>query len=91
MDMTLDNRPLIVSEPYPKTLDLIFSPERKAQRFEQYRILEMESEDVNDLNDDIISEITYIIGQPPLDGGFMSSQRVRYSHFPWLNLGWHSP
>ncbi|CCN48691.1 putative 2-hydroxyacid dehydrogenase [Vibrio nigripulchritudo MADA3029] len=69
--MTLDNRPLIVSAPYPRTLDLIFSPERKAQLFEQYRILEMESEDVNNLNDDIISEITYIIGQPPLDEQFI--------------------
>ncbi len=61
-----DSKPVAISAPEPRTLDLIFSPEALTRLKETYRIVEADPEDIAGLGDAILSEARYIIGQPPL-------------------------
>lgn len=62
-----DNRPLAISAPAPRTLDLIFTPETLKDLHRRYRIVEADPEDIAGLGDDVLGNAHYIIGQPPLD------------------------
>ncbi|WDZ76760.1 hydroxyacid dehydrogenase [Ensifer adhaerens] len=66
-DTKTDNRPLAISAPAPRTLDLIFTPEALKDLHRRYRIVEADPDDISGLGDDILSQTRYIIGQPPLD------------------------
>ncbi len=61
-----DSKPVAISAPEPRTLDLIFSPEALTRLKETYRIVEADPEDIAGLGDATLSEARYIIGQPPL-------------------------
>ncbi len=56
-----DSRPLVISIPEPRSLELIFTPPDLARLRAAYRIVEVESMDTGD-----IAEASFIIGQPPL-------------------------
>lgn len=60
-------RPLVLSCPLPRSLDLIFQPEQKARLFADYEIVETSDETLAHLPDDVLGRAQYIIGQPPLD------------------------
>lgn len=60
------NKPLVISAPDPRSLDLIFSNENKDKLFSMYDVLEVEPEDVDQLDPAILAQARYIIGQPPL-------------------------
>ncbi|MDQ0318534.1 phosphoglycerate dehydrogenase-like enzyme [Pararhizobium capsulatum DSM 1112] len=64
--MAAGQKKLVISAPEPRTLDLIFTKEARAALDERYRIIETDPEDVAGLDDAILGEISYIIGQPPL-------------------------
>lgn len=64
--MTDTTRPLAISAPEPRTLDLIFTPEALDRLRTRYRIVEADPEDIAGLGDAVLSEARYIIGQPPL-------------------------
>jgi len=64
--MSDDKKPLVISAPAPRTLDLIFSDEARRALHAGYRILEADAEDIAGLPDDVLREARYIIGQPPL-------------------------
>lgn len=64
--MPQDSRPLVLSCPLPRTLDLIFSPENLERLHTRYRIVETTDEALPGLSDAILGEARYIIGQPPL-------------------------
>lgn len=57
-----DNRPLIISIPEPRSLELIFTSEDEARLRRDFRIVEG-SESILEEN---IAEAAFIIGQPPL-------------------------
>lgn len=57
-----DNRPLIISIPEPRSLELIFTSEDEARLRSDFRIVEG-SESILEEN---IAEAAFIIGQPPL-------------------------
>lgn len=59
-----DNRPLAISAPAPRTLDLIFTPETLKDLHRRYRIVEADPEDIAGLGDDVLGNAHYIIGQP---------------------------
>ncbi|MBB3976438.1 phosphoglycerate dehydrogenase-like enzyme [Rhizobium azooxidifex] len=61
-----DTRPVAISAPEPRTLELIFTPEALKRLKETYRIVEADPEDIAGLGDDVLSQARYIIGQPPL-------------------------
>lgn len=64
--MTEDTRPLVLSCPLPRTLDLIFSEENLKRLHARYRIVETTDEALPGLPDAVLAEARYIIGQPPL-------------------------
>ena len=67
-----DTRPLILSCPLPRTLPLLFAPDRLAELRARYRIVETTDEALPDLPDAVLAEARYIIGQPPLDGATLA-------------------
>jgi len=61
-----DIRPLIVSIPEPRALDLIFTPADLAELRRKYQIVEGEGKGVAAVLDLNLPDATYLIGQPPL-------------------------
>ncbi len=62
-----DTRPLILSCPLPRSLPLIFAPDRLAELRARYRIVETTDEGLPALPEEVLAEARYIIGQPPMD------------------------
>ena len=58
--------PLIISAPQPRTLDLIFSKTGRSTLLARYRFVEADPEGVAGLGAEILGQVRYIIGQPPL-------------------------
>ncbi|ASY71241.1 hydroxyacid dehydrogenase [Sinorhizobium fredii] len=65
--MSETNRPLVISAPAPRTLELIFSRQAQDELNRRYRIVEADPENIAGLDDATLAEVRYIIGQPPLD------------------------
>lgn len=59
-------RPVVISAPAPRDLDLIFTPSALAALRQQYEIHEADSENLDALPDDVLAATRYIIGQPPI-------------------------
>ncbi|KEC70437.1 phosphoglycerate oxidoreductase [Rhizobium leguminosarum bv. phaseoli CCGM1] len=64
--MTNAERPLAISAPEPRTLDLIFSDKARAELHAKYEVIEADPENIAGLSDEILGRARYIIGQPPL-------------------------
>ena len=60
------SRPLVISAPDPRTLDLIFTTDALKDLHDNYEIIEADPDNIAALNDEILSQARYIIGQPPL-------------------------
>jgi len=67
-----DARPLILSCPLPRTLPLIFAPDRLAELHARYRVIETTDETLADLPDATLAEARHVIGQPPLSQGTLA-------------------
>lgn len=67
-----DDRPLILSCPLPRSLDLIFTPEDLARLRAKYRLIETTDEALPALPPEVLAEARYIIGQPPLDAELLA-------------------
>lgn len=64
--MTKQSKPIVISCPEPRSLDLIFSPEKLAFFHENYDVIEVAETEVSNLNPTILGAATFILGQPPL-------------------------
>lgn len=64
--MTGKERPLVISAPHPRTLDLIFSDDARSALNADYRVVEHEPNDVDQLPAETLADVRYIVGQPPL-------------------------
>jgi phosphoglycerate dehydrogenase-like enzyme len=67
-----DTRPLVISIPEPRTLDLIFTPDDLKALRGTYRIVESEGEGAPSVLEQHLPEASYIIGQPPLPRDLLS-------------------
>ncbi len=65
-------RPLILSCPLPRTLPLIFAPDRLADLHARYRVVDTTDEGLADLPDETLTQVRHIIGQPPLTEGTLA-------------------
>ena len=61
-----DPRPLAISAPFPRTLELIFTPEARDRLHARYEVLEADPERIGALDPAVLARARYIIGQPPL-------------------------
>jgi phosphoglycerate dehydrogenase-like enzyme len=68
----MTDRPLILSCPLPRTLPLLFAPDRLSILFDRYDVVETTDEGLPHLPADTLQEARYIIGQPPLDPGLLA-------------------
>lgn len=66
------DRPLVISAPEPRSLDLIFAPAARTEFEARYRVVEVEAEQVAGLPAEVLGQARYIIGQPPLDAGTLA-------------------
>ena len=64
--MTERAKPLVISAPDPRTLELIFTDAARAELERRYEILEIETDQLAGLPADVLSKARYIIGQPPI-------------------------
>ncbi len=64
--MIKTEKPLAISAPEPRTLDLIFSDEARRVLHDTYEIVEADPENIAGLGDAVLGKARYIIGQPPL-------------------------
>jgi len=60
-------KPHVISAPEPRTLDLIFRPERLSELHAHYSVSEVDTDTVGQLPDEVLAETRYVIGQPPID------------------------
>jgi phosphoglycerate dehydrogenase-like enzyme len=63
----MTERPIVISAPAPRRLDLIFTPEAQADLRARYEVHEAAEDAVGRLPPDVIAMARYIIGQPPID------------------------
>lgn len=62
----MNTKPIVISCPAPRSLDLIFRPERREDLHRLYEVVETTDEEFADLPLSILHSARYIIGQPPL-------------------------
>ena len=65
--MSTTEKPLVLSIPDPRSLDLIFTDAAQAALHAGYEIVEAEADDLPGLAPDVLAKARYIIGQPPID------------------------
>ncbi|MCR9134507.1 MAG: hydroxyacid dehydrogenase [Alphaproteobacteria bacterium] len=59
-------RPLVISAPAPRDLDLIFTANARKDLQRRYDIHEVDGERLDELPDNVLAEARYIIGQPSI-------------------------
>ena len=59
-------KPLVISAPEPRTLDLIFTPDALERFRAKYRIVEADPDTIATLQPSQLAAARYIVGQPPL-------------------------
>ena len=64
--MASDSKPLVICAPEPRSLDLIFTPDRLAELRGRYDLVETSAEDVVNLGDAVLERARYVLGQPPI-------------------------
>ncbi|HEV7252889.1 MAG TPA: hydroxyacid dehydrogenase [Mesorhizobium sp.] len=61
-----DRKPLVISAPFPRTLELIFTPEALSDFRARYEVVETEPDAIGALPAEVLDGARYIVGQPPL-------------------------
>lgn len=65
-------KPLILSSPAPRTIDMIFTDAAKAQLFDRYQLVEVETDGLDTLPDATLAEVRYVLGQPPIPADLLA-------------------
>lgn len=70
-----DERPLVVSIPDPRSISLIFTPDKERQLRSRYRLVEASPAQAAEVLDRHIGEATFILGQPDLPTAVLQKAR----------------
>jgi phosphoglycerate dehydrogenase-like enzyme len=65
-------KPLVISAPAPRTLDLIFTPDALADLRARYEVHEAAEDALARLPPEVLARARYIIGQPPIDEALLA-------------------
>jgi len=68
----MTGRPVVIAAPEPRTLDLIFRPERLAELRASYDVHEVEADRLGAVPDAVLRDARYVIGQPPIDAELLA-------------------
>lgn len=61
------DRPLVLSAPEPRSLDLIFTAQARARLHATYDVVEVEAGAVTALDPALLGRVRYVLGQPPIN------------------------
>jgi len=65
-------KPLVLSAPDPRSIDLIFTEAARAQLFERYQIVEVATDALAALPDNVLADARYVLGQPPIPAALLA-------------------
>jgi phosphoglycerate dehydrogenase-like enzyme len=71
--MNVSDKPLVISSPEPRSLDLIFTEDARRLLHERYELVEIAGCAVAGLPSAILERARYIIGQPPISAETLSA------------------
>lgn len=65
--MTSGARPIVISAPAPRDIDLIFTPDDRDKLFARYQIVDCEPGALSGLPEETLAHARFVLGQPPID------------------------
>ena len=68
-------KPIVISDPFPRTLNLIFTKKKLKELNTKYKILIAPTKNKKKFYEDHIEKVTYIMGQPDLDRNLLSKAK----------------
>ena len=68
-------KPLVLSAPAPRSLDLIFTPDKRQQLHETYEVVETTDDALAALPAEMLQQARYILGQPPISDETLAQMR----------------
>ena len=66
------NKPLIISAPEPRSIEIIFTDAAKARLYERYDLIEVETDGLAALPGNVLANASYVLGQPPIDAALLA-------------------
>lgn len=70
--MPQTGKPLVISAPQPRSLDLIFSDDARQTLHDRYAIIETDPDAVASLDAETLGAARYVLGQPPISADTLS-------------------
>jgi len=74
--MGVREKPIILSAPAPRSLDLIFSEARREELHLKYEIVETTDDALSALPNQVLEKARYVLGQPPISGELLTRMRA---------------
>ena len=68
-------RPLVISVPEPRSLDLIFTPDARTRLHERYDIVETTAPELATLPAEVLGTARYVVGQPPISPATLAAMK----------------
>ena len=68
-------KPIVISDPFPRTLDLIFTKEKTKELKNKYKILTVPEKNKKKFYENNIDKATFILGQPDLNKKILSKAK----------------
>jgi phosphoglycerate dehydrogenase-like enzyme len=68
-------KPIVISDPFPRTLDLIFTKKKLKELKTKYKVLIAPNKNKKKFYEDHIEKVAFIMGQPDLDKNLLSKAK----------------
>ena len=68
-------KPIVISDPFPRTLNLIFTKKKLGELKTKYKVLIAPNKNKKKFYEDHIEKVTFIMGQPDLDRNLLSKAK----------------
>ena len=68
-------KPIVISDPFPRTLDLIFTKKKLKELKTKYKVLIAPNKNKRQFYENNIEKVTFIMGQPDLDRQLLSKAK----------------
>ena len=68
-------KPIVISDPFPRTLNLIFTKKKLRELKTKYKVLIAPNKNKKKFYEDHIEKVTFIMGQPDLDRNLLSKAK----------------
>ena len=68
-------KPIVISDPFPRTLDLIFTKKKLKELKSKYKVLIAPNKNKRQFYEKYIDNVTFIMGQPDLDKKILSKAK----------------